>query len=194
MATPRPPLPSRNSNNRSSFLRLPFRSRPPTESGTPIAVLVVKVLAAKSLVSKDKNGFSDPFLSIVFDRTRVVTPTCLKTLNPVWGVGGGAGEAKLEKIIYSNELIASQRAEIVVWDKDRLGKEYMGEVSILIGDIWNGEAKSDHYTAPLGFYDPANVVSILLFDSLDTQRRILLDRSVSLSISNERANKSFHYQ
>jgi phosphatidylserine decarboxylase len=43
--------------------------------------------------------------------------------------------------------------ELVVWDKDMLTKEYLGEVALPLDDWFRGEEGS-----ALGFDDPANQV------------------------------------
>lgn len=87
-----------------------------------------------------------------------------RTLNPVWSVGGEgeqgngiAGEAKLEVKVFDSRGLGSQKIELVVWDKDRIGKEYLGEVSIGLEEAWGSEWKSG--APPVGLDDQDNKVS-----------------------------------
>ncbi|GAA5932137.1 uncharacterized protein JCM15063_001131 [Sporobolomyces koalae] len=157
---PRPPRP-----------RVPFRGnaqqrrtelfKPLNESDSPLGTLVIQVLAARDLVAKDRNGLSDPYVVIRYGNHRVTSPTAYKTLHPTWSsqheLKHGedvAGEAKLQiPAVYESLGLARERVEIVCWDRDRVGSEYMGEVSLSVedwGDISNVEDLS------VGFSDERN--------------------------------------
>jgi len=58
--------------------------------------------------------------------------------------------------------LARERIEIVCWDKDRVGSEYMGEVSLSLEDWWGNELKDlESESPPVGFVDEANKVSLI---------------------------------
>ncbi|GAA6012986.1 hypothetical protein JCM11491_000929 [Sporobolomyces phaffii] len=161
---PRPPRP-----------RVPFRGnaqqrraalfKPLSQGDAPLGTLVIRVQAARDLVAKDRNGLSDPYVVIRYGSSRTASPTAYKTLNPVWSSKGDAkmgessvGEAKLEvKDVYESLGLARERIEIVCWDRDRVGSEYMGEVSLGLEDWWEHEADDlEAEKPPVGFSDEGN--------------------------------------
>lgn len=92
-----------------------------------------------------------------------------KTLNPVWGAGGETGslegvggEAKLELKLFDCLALGYERVEIVCYDKDRLGSEYMGELSLGLENWWGSDAKKwKDEKPPVGFHDNENEVRYL---------------------------------
>ena len=46
--------------------------------------LAVTILTARGLLSKDKNGSSDPFMELICENTKVKTSVQKKCLNPTW--------------------------------------------------------------------------------------------------------------
>ena len=71
----------------------------------------------------------------------------------------GAGEAKLEAKVVETRALGRQSIEVLIWDKDRLGKEYLGELNLGLHDWWGPRPNWDHNQPPLGFTDPDNHVS-----------------------------------
>ncbi|GAA6054109.1 hypothetical protein NBRC10513_006125 [Rhodotorula toruloides] len=138
--------------------------RPLEDGAEPLGTLVVRVHAGRDLVAKDKNGLSDPYLVIRFGPHRITSPVVPKTLNPVWGAGGETGslegvggEAKLELKLFDCLALGYERVEIVCYDKDRLGSEYMGELSLGLEDWWGSDAKKwKDEKPPVGFHDSEN--------------------------------------
>ncbi|CDR45926.1 RHTO0S11e06370g1_1 [Rhodotorula toruloides] len=138
--------------------------RPLEEGAEPLGTFVVRVHAGRDLVAKDKNGLSDPYLVMRFGPHRVTSPIVPKTLNPVWGAGGETGslegvggEAKLELKLFDCLALGYERIEIVCYDKDRLGSEYMGELSLGLEDWWGRDAKKwKDEKPPVGFHDNEN--------------------------------------
>ncbi|KAH0836106.1 Phosphatidylserine decarboxylase proenzyme 3 [Fonsecaea pedrosoi] len=83
-------------------------------------ILKVYVIKARNLAPKDRSGTSDPS-----------TPSIAKTLNPEW------------KICFDMPLTGVPLLECMCWDKDRFGKDYMGEFDIPIEDIFpNGQIQT----------------------------------------------------
>lgn len=58
---------------------------------------------------------------------RQSTPTISKTLNPEWNVCFEFPIADVQNLLL----------ECVCWDKDRIGKDYMGEFDIALEDIFS---------------------------------------------------------
>ncbi|GAA6057046.1 hypothetical protein JCM3770_005225 [Rhodotorula araucariae] len=137
---------------------------PLVESDEPLGTLVVRVLAGRDLAAKDKNGLSDPYVVIRYGSVRSTSPTVHKSLNPVWGAGGGsgdvsgaAGEAKLEFKLHDCIALGRERVEIVCWDKDRVGSEYLGEISVGLEDWWGHDKREwKDGVPPVGFFDAEN--------------------------------------
>jgi hypothetical protein len=100
----------------------------------------------------------------------------------VWGnldasassVEGAAGEAKLEVSLYDSLALGRERIEIVCWDRDRVGSEYMGEVSLGMEDWWSYSREKKNEKPAIGFYDEANKVRFLSSHSLYSIDRLLL--------------------
>ena len=70
------------------------------------------------------------FLVVTLGDHKQSTPTIIKTLNPEWHV------------CFDLPIVGAQSLllEAVCWDKDRFGKDYLGEFDIAVEDIFtNGE-------------------------------------------------------
>ncbi|THG96606.1 hypothetical protein EW026_g5254 [Hermanssonia centrifuga] len=119
-------LPARVSGGRGSgrntFSPLPGES--------PIVLLKVQVIACKDLLAKDKNGASDPFVVVSVLRNRYHTPVAKRNVNPVYL----PKDATFEFPIYLSLADKLGVIELVIWDKDVLRKDYLGEVSIPLDD------------------------------------------------------------
>ena len=73
---------------------------------------------------------SDQFLVVTLGDTRQSTPTISKTLNPEWQVS-------FDLPITGPQCLL---LEATCWDKDRFGKDYLGEFDVAIEDIFtNGQ-------------------------------------------------------
>ncbi|GAA95764.1 uncharacterized protein L969DRAFT_15683 [Mixia osmundae IAM 14324] len=126
----------------------------------PIGTLCVSLLAARNLAAKDRNGTSDPFAVLRLGDVRAESSVVRKSLNPVWGDasacaalahqtadGHTAQPAVLVTAVHAD--LANQQIEIVMWDKDRVKKDYLGEVS-LSADQWFEQASTQ---GPAILYD-----------------------------------------
>ncbi|KAG5927689.1 hypothetical protein E4U42_001929 [Claviceps africana] len=98
------------------------------EAGSGLTLKLV-VLKARNLAAKDRSGTSDPYLVITCGDTRIVTHSVPKTLNPEWNV--------IEQIPINS--VHNLLLEVICWDKDRFGKDYMGEFELALEDIFQGD-------------------------------------------------------
>ncbi|GAA5879567.1 hypothetical protein JCM16303_003253 [Sporobolomyces ruberrimus] len=168
---PRPPRPKVPFRGKNAQQRRAALFKPLIEGDSPLGTLVIQVQAARNLVAKDRNGLSDPYVVIRYANNRVTSPTAYKTLNPIWSSNKGTsrsssngessvGEAKLEIKEVSESLgLARERIEIVCWDRDRVGSEYMGETSLGIEDWWGElgiKELDENVNVPIGFSDEGN--------------------------------------
>lgn len=89
-------------------------------------VLRTKVLRAKNLAAKDKSGTSDPYLVVNLGDAKQSTPTVSKNLNPEWNVSFDLPIDGIQSVLL----------EAVCWDRDRFGKDYLGEFDVVVEDIF----------------------------------------------------------
>jgi phosphatidylserine decarboxylase len=68
--------------------------------------------------------------------TRFQTPVCRRTLSPVYA----AKDATFDFPIYLSLAAKLGVLEFVVWDKDMLRKEYMGEHALPLDEWFKGNA------------------------------------------------------
>ncbi|KAF2762800.1 hypothetical protein EJ05DRAFT_491095 [Pseudovirgaria hyperparasitica] len=142
---PRPTLASRISlPNRLKSFNGSTASNPPSgpssRSQSPKArmadikhtglVLRTTVIKARDLAAKDKSGTSDPYLVLTLGDAKEATPVISKTLNPEWNQTFDLPIVGVQSLLL----------EAVCWDKDRFGKDYMGEFDISLEEIFSSEA------------------------------------------------------
>ncbi|TID19009.1 phosphatidylserine decarboxylase proenzyme [Venturia nashicola] len=139
---PRPTLPSRLSS-------LPGRLKGGAESPSSLSrssspkpynntmadktttlILRVRVIKGRDLAAKDRSGTSDPYLVLVLGDAKEATSTINKTLNPVW-------DQSIDMPIVGEQSLV---LDVCCWDKDRFGKDYMGEFEISVEDIFANQS------------------------------------------------------
>ncbi|CCL98617.1 uncharacterized protein FIBRA_00619 [Fibroporia radiculosa] len=119
-------LPSRVSGGRGSG-RSTFS---PLPGEVPVVLLRVQVLGCKNLSAKDRNGLSDPFVVVSLLRDRHQTPVVKKCSSPVYA----PKDATFDFPIYLSLADRLGVIEFVIWSKDMLRKEYLGEANIPLED------------------------------------------------------------
>ncbi|UPX15026.1 Phosphatidylserine decarboxylase [Ascochyta rabiei] len=106
----------------------------------PGLVLRANVVKGRNLAAKDRSGTSDPYLVVSLGDAKQATPTINKTLNPEWNT-------ILEMPVVGEQSLL---LEATCWDKDRFGKDYMGEFDVLLEDVFqNGHPVAEPQWFPL---------------------------------------------
>ncbi|KZV84933.1 hypothetical protein EXIGLDRAFT_699978 [Exidia glandulosa HHB12029] len=114
---------------------VPNLNAKPEDGEKQLATLRVQVIACRNLLSADSNGKSDPpessytssYVAVTFQHQRQKTPVVSKTLDPHWATKDATFDFPLYK---STAERLGTLLEIVVWDKDIIGKDYLGEIAI----------------------------------------------------------------
>eukprot|EP01038_Epipyxis_sp_PR26KG_P007878 gene7878-10694_t len=101
-------------------------------------LIYIKIIRIINLLSKDSNGFSDPYVMITMGSSTVKTTTRKKNLNPVWGM------------VFPFDWDKSMRfVKVEVWDEDyATAHNFQGKVIIPIFSMKDGDTSLDWY--PLG--------------------------------------------
>ncbi|KAG0237966.1 hypothetical protein BGW42_008066 [Actinomortierella wolfii] len=103
--------------------------------------MCIHIARAENLASRDRNGFSDPFVKVTIGGKRFTTHVIYKTLNPVW-------DATFEFEV--EPLSLPENVRLKFWDKDRIGKDFLGTVNIPFdAAIWPD-------SIPMHYDDPEN--------------------------------------
>ncbi|PWW78261.1 hypothetical protein C7212DRAFT_352564 [Tuber magnatum] len=103
-------------------------------------VLKATVVQGRNLAPKDKNGFSDPYLVFFLGDYRFQTEAIQKTLDPTWN---DTFEMPLSGV-------STSTVSCVCWDKDIIGKDYMGEFEASLEDMFlNGVVNPEPRWFPL---------------------------------------------
>ncbi|KAL0066522.1 phosphatidylserine decarboxylase [Marasmius tenuissimus] len=105
-------------------------------------VLRVQVVGCNNLLAKDSNGFSDPYVNVTLGQTKFQTPVISRSLNPVYDTKDTTFDFPIDDGVIG-------ALEFVVWDKDIVGKDYLGEVALGAGD-WFGSPEP-HKRRPLAW-------------------------------------------
>jgi hypothetical protein len=100
------------------------------------------------------------FVVVSLLNSRQQTPVAKRTLNPAYA----AKDATFDFPIYLSLADKLGVVELVVWDKDMLSKEYLGEVALPLDD-WFVD-KQTGIQRSFGFDQPGNNVTLYLDYSL----------------------------
>ncbi|KAF9443222.1 hypothetical protein P691DRAFT_779000 [Macrolepiota fuliginosa MF-IS2] len=116
----------------------------PAQGELPVIVLRILIVGCTDLVAKDRNGYSDPFVVVSVLNSRQQTPVAKRTINPTYN----PKDATFDFPLYLSTADKLGALELVVWDKDVLSKDYLGEAALPLED-WFADR-------PFSFNDPAN--------------------------------------
>ncbi|KAK4225352.1 phosphatidylserine decarboxylase-domain-containing protein [Podospora fimiseda] len=92
-------------------------------------VVHVSILKARDLAAKDRGGTSDPYLVLTLGEAKHITHTESKTLNPEWN----------EQCQLPINGVQDLLLDVCCWDKDRFGKDYLGEFDLALEEIFADE-------------------------------------------------------
>ncbi|KAI8966678.1 phosphatidylserine decarboxylase-domain-containing protein [Daldinia sp. FL1419] len=92
-------------------------------------VLKIIILRARNLAAKDRGGTSDPYLQLTCGETKFITHHVPKTLNPDWNVICTIPITGVDNLLL----------DCICWDKDRFGKDYLGEFDLALEEIFSNE-------------------------------------------------------
>lgn len=119
------------------------------------------------------------FVVVSVLNTRHQTPVAKRTLHPTYT----SKDATFDFPIYLSLAHQLGVVELVVWDKDMLSKEYLGEVALPLDD-WFVDKRTGK-ERPFGFDQPGNQVSRYLQSFIFTR---LILQSISLDLVSTRAS------
>ncbi|KAH0611065.1 uncharacterized protein H6S33_011492 [Morchella sextelata] len=134
------PFPTRKKTTSKPTSPVPSRSGSPKLMNESSLVLKATVLRGRDLAPKDKNGFSDPYLVVSLGEYRFQTEAIPKTLDPEW----------FDNFEIPLSGANSSTLECVCWDKDRFGKDYMGDLTVHLDEFFsNGRTSQEPRWFPL---------------------------------------------
>ncbi|KAK3360116.1 phosphatidylserine decarboxylase-domain-containing protein [Lasiosphaeria hispida] len=138
-------------------------------------VLSVVILRARDLAAKDRGGTSDPYLVLTLADAKHITHSVSKTLNPEWN----------ERAHLPINGVQSLLLDVCCWDKDRFGKDYLGEFDLGLEDIFADEkTEQPPMWFPLKSKRPGKKTSVvsgevlLQFSLLDVSNKEATDKQV----------------
>ena len=110
------------------------------DAGPPFdGTLEVEVVRCSGLLPADKNGKSDPYVTLQLGTQRTVTKSKSKTLDPVYRERFSFGMQAAKPGDNSTALTLA----VEVWDKDRGTKDqFLGEVSVSVVEAFSGKWSS----------------------------------------------------
>ncbi|KAM0257164.1 hypothetical protein ACHAQJ_004525 [Trichoderma viride] len=152
----------------------------PTGNPTTGLALKVVIMRARNLAAKDRSGTSDPYLVVTLGDSRAVTHSVPKTLNPEWNV--------IEELPISS--VQSLVLDVICWDKDRFGKDYLGEFDLALEEIFQNETpEQEPRWFPLKSKRPGKKTSIV---SGEVQLQFTLLDTTDPTISHQQLFEKFY--
>jgi phosphatidylserine decarboxylase len=125
---------------------------------------------------------STSFVVVSVLNTRQQTPVAKRTLNPTYR----AKDATFDFPLYLSLADQLGVVEFVVWDKDMLSKEYLGEVALPLDD-WFVDKQTGRERS-FGFDHPGNEVSLYLRTFCYLTSFFVVLQSISLNLVSARAS------
>ncbi|KAK1754667.1 hypothetical protein QBC47DRAFT_223476 [Echria macrotheca] len=166
---------STSHNRTASPMRSKGDSASPEGRRETALVLNVVIIRARDLAAKDRGGTSDPYLVLTLGDAKHVTHSVSKTLNPEWN------EQSRLPINGVNSLLL----DVCCWDKDRFGKDYLGEFDVALEEIFADEkTEQPPKWYPLKSKRPGKKTSVvsgevlLQFSLLDVSNKEATDKQV----------------
>ncbi|KAK8120740.1 Phosphatidylserine decarboxylase proenzyme 3 [Apiospora kogelbergensis] len=99
-------------------------------------VLKVIVIRARNLAAKDRGGTSDPYLQLACGDSKFTTHCVPKTLDPDWNVICTIPITGVDNLLL----------DAICWDKDRFGKDYLGEFDLALEEIFANDKTAQEPT------------------------------------------------
>ncbi|KAH9011309.1 C2 domain-containing protein [Lactarius pseudohatsudake] len=121
----------RGSNNQANNY-----SPSPDPGETPVVRLRVQVVSCRGLVAMDRGGSSDPFVTVSLLGKQFQTPVIKKNLDPEYE----PKDATFDFPIYISLGPKLDTLKFVVWDKDIISNDYLGEYSLPVNRWFRGTA------------------------------------------------------
>ncbi|CAG8504841.1 4575_t:CDS:2 [Diversispora eburnea] len=142
--------------------------------------LRIGVLAARELAAADKDGSSDPYAVIRVANKKHETAVIKKTLNPVWNTSFD---------IRISEQNVPPHVTVTVWDEDRFGRDFLGEVTIPIKQVFARNNGGLNDGCPRTFDDPANQPAAYTLQKRSSKNEVKGDIVLKFGIVDD-SNKS----
>ncbi|KAH8699947.1 phosphatidylserine decarboxylase-domain-containing protein [Ilyonectria robusta] len=140
-----------NSRTNSPMRSSKSDTSPSRDAGNGLT-LKVSIIKARNLAAKDRNGTSDPYIVLSLGDARVTTHTQPKTLNPEWNVSQEIAITSVQNLVL----------DVICWDKDRFGKDYLGEFDLALEEIFQNEkAEQEPTWFPLKSKRPGKKTSVV---------------------------------
>ncbi|SPN99555.1 related to phosphatidylserine decarboxylase [Cephalotrichum gorgonifer] len=122
---------------------------PPTDTGL---TLKVSILKGRNLAAKDRSGTSDPYLVLNLGDAKAITHSVPKTLNPEWNASEDLPVNSVQNLLL----------DVICWDKDRFGKDYMGEFDLGLEEIFaDGKTVQEPKWYPLRSKKPGKKTGVV---------------------------------
>lgn len=152
----------------------------PLEGEQESCILRVRVVRCEDLAAKDRGRSSDPFITLHLPpANRVQTPIVKKSLFPSYKAEESTFDFPLYDSLAREGWYRGRGLELVIWDKDLIKKEYMGEVSIPVTDWFTHLNRTGQVGGAEAWKEGLKIQKFTLISS---RRRSLVTGSIFLQI------------
>ncbi|KAJ9141699.1 Phosphatidylserine decarboxylase proenzyme 2 [Pleurostoma richardsiae] len=138
-------------------------------------ILNIVIIKARNLAAKDRGGTSDPYLVLTLGESKHITHSVPKSLHPEWNESCQMPVNGIEHLLL----------DVCCWDKDRFGKDYLGEFELALEEIFaNGKTEQEPKWYRLKSKRPGKKTSVvsgevlLQFTLLDTTNKDATDGQI----------------